>query len=132
MSTGGEEVFEASRSLFFKQVIYRRFLPRINTLPSSLHHLLFIHFSSSLSLYSHLHESNNINMFHPKTFLFSSSTLSCFTDPAILQIRVRRIYDKENNNLVYASFSTRLDKGDDSNKSRFKSSICAVHVNNLE
>ena len=44
------------------------------------------------------------------------------------QIRVRRVYDKASNNLVYASFSTRLDKGDDSNKSRFKSSICAVHI----
>ena len=44
------------------------------------------------------------------------------------QIRVRRVFDKVSNNLVYASFSTRLDKGDDSNKSRFKSSICAVHI----
>jgi catabolite regulation protein CreA len=46
------------------------------------------------------------------------------------QIRVRRVYDKVGNNLVYTSFSTRFDKGNDNNKSRFKSSICAVHVNN--
>lgn len=46
------------------------------------------------------------------------------------QIRVRRVFDKEGNNLVYTSFSTRLDKGNDKNKSRFKSSICAVHFNN--
>ena len=46
------------------------------------------------------------------------------------QIRVRRVFDKVGNNLVYTSFSTRFDKGNDNNKSRFKSSICAVHVNN--
>ena len=44
------------------------------------------------------------------------------------QIRIKRLYDKETNSVVYASFSTRLDKGDDSNKSRFKSSLCAVHI----
>ncbi|CAB9515771.1 Protein CreA [Seminavis robusta] len=41
-------------------------------------------------------------------------------------LRVQRIYDKEKNTVVYVSFNTRLDKNDDSNKSRFKSSICAV------
>ena len=44
------------------------------------------------------------------------------------QIRIKRLYDKETNSVIYASFSTRLDKGDDSNKSRFKSSLCAVHI----
>ena len=41
-------------------------------------------------------------------------------------LRVQRIYDQEKNTVVYVSFNTRLDKNDDSNKSRFKSSICAV------
>ena len=44
------------------------------------------------------------------------------------QLRVQRIYDKEKNTVVYASFNTRLDKGSDSNKSRFKSSVCAVNL----
>ena len=43
-------------------------------------------------------------------------------------LRVQRIYDKEKNTVVYVSFNTRLDKNEDSNKSRFKSSICAVHL----
>ena len=41
-------------------------------------------------------------------------------------LRVQRIYDKEKNTVVYVSFNTRLDKSEDSNKSRFKSSICAL------
>lgn len=41
-------------------------------------------------------------------------------------LRVQRVYDKEKNTVVYVSFNTRLDKSDDSNKSRFKSSVCAV------
>lgn len=44
-------------------------------------------------------------------------------------LRVQRIYDKEKNTVVYVSFNTRLDKNEDSNKSRFKSSICAVNLN---
>eukprot|EP00601_Ochromonadales_sp_CCMP2298_P000458 CAMPEP_0173186116 /NCGR_PEP_ID=MMETSP1141-20130122/9951_1 /TAXON_ID=483371 /ORGANISM="non described non described, Strain CCMP2298" /LENGTH=179 /DNA_ID=CAMNT_0014109759 /DNA_START=105 /DNA_END=645 /DNA_ORIENTATION=+ len=47
------------------------------------------------------------------------------------QVRVRRVYDKETNTLVYASYSTRLDKGQDTNKGRFKSSLCAVHIKEL-
>ena len=43
-------------------------------------------------------------------------------------LRVQRIYDKEKNTVVYVSFNTRLDKNEDSNKSRFKSSICAVNL----
>ncbi|KAL9180691.1 hypothetical protein ACHAXT_011144 [Thalassiosira profunda] len=42
------------------------------------------------------------------------------------ELRVQRIYDEQKKALVYVSFNTRLDKGSDSNKSRFKSSICAV------
>lgn len=41
-------------------------------------------------------------------------------------LRVQRIYDEESNTVVYVSFNTRLDKSDDANKSRFKSSLCAV------
>ncbi len=44
------------------------------------------------------------------------------------QTRIRRIYDKQANNLVYVSYSTRLDKNKDTNKSRFKSSTCVVHL----
>jgi CreA protein len=43
-------------------------------------------------------------------------------------LRVQRIYDQEKNTVVYVSFNTRLDKNDDTNKSRFKSSICAVNL----
>jgi CreA protein len=43
-------------------------------------------------------------------------------------LRVQRIYDVEKNTVVYVSFNTRLDKGEDSNKSRFKSSLCAVSL----
>jgi CreA protein len=43
-------------------------------------------------------------------------------------LRVQRIYDAEKKAVVYVSFNTRLDKSDDSNKSRFKSSLCAVSL----
>lgn len=45
------------------------------------------------------------------------------------QIRVKRVYDKQTNTAVYVSYSTRLDKGSDKNKARFKSSLCAVNLN---
>ena len=44
------------------------------------------------------------------------------------QIRVRRLFDKQSNSLIYVSYNTRLNKGDDTNKSRFKSSMCAVNL----
>lgn len=44
------------------------------------------------------------------------------------QIRVRRVVDKETNTLIYVSYNTRLNKGDDTNKSRYKSSLCAIHI----
>eukprot|EP00804_Cyclotella_cryptica_P016851 CCRYP_001831-RA/>CCRYP_001831-RA protein AED:0.07 eAED:0.07 QI:100/1/1/1/1/1/2/139/218 len=44
------------------------------------------------------------------------------------ELRVQRIYDVEKNTIVYVSFNTRLDKNSDTNKSRFKSSICAVSL----
>lgn len=43
-------------------------------------------------------------------------------------LRVQRIYDADRNTVVYVTFNTRLDKGDDSNNSRFKSSLCAVNL----
>ena len=43
-------------------------------------------------------------------------------------LRVRRVYDADSNTVVYTSFSTRLDKKSDTNKSRFKSAICAVNL----
>ncbi|CAN0242161.1 unnamed protein product, partial [Scytosiphon promiscuus] len=43
-------------------------------------------------------------------------------------IVVRRLYDKEADNVVYVSYSSKLDTGSDGNKSRFKSSLCALHV----
>eukprot|EP00551_Chaetoceros_affinis_P004060 CAMPEP_0203680340 /NCGR_PEP_ID=MMETSP0090-20130426/38868_1 /ASSEMBLY_ACC=CAM_ASM_001088 /TAXON_ID=426623 /ORGANISM="Chaetoceros affinis, Strain CCMP159" /LENGTH=249 /DNA_ID=CAMNT_0050548357 /DNA_START=27 /DNA_END=776 /DNA_ORIENTATION=+ len=44
------------------------------------------------------------------------------------ELKVQRIYDKEKNTIVYVSFNTRLNKNDDDNKSRFKSSTCAVSL----
>jgi catabolite regulation protein CreA len=44
-------------------------------------------------------------------------------------LRVQRIYDQEKNTVVYVSFNTRLDKNSDTNKSRFKSSLCALNLN---
>ena len=43
-------------------------------------------------------------------------------------LRVQRIYDEETQTVVYVSFSTRLDKNDDTNAARFKSALCAVHL----
>ncbi|CAM9230854.1 unnamed protein product [Choristocarpus tenellus] len=43
-------------------------------------------------------------------------------------IVVRRLYDKEEGNLVYVAYSSKIDPNTDSNKSRFKSSLCALHI----
>ena len=43
-------------------------------------------------------------------------------------VKVRRIYDASTNNIIYVSYSQKLVSNDDNNKSRFKSSLCAVHV----
>jgi catabolite regulation protein CreA len=43
-------------------------------------------------------------------------------------LRVQRIYDQERNTMVYIVFNTRLDKNDDSNKSRNQSAVCAVNL----
>lgn len=44
-------------------------------------------------------------------------------------LKVRRVFDEETNTIVYISYSTRLNKDDDDNKSRFKTTSCAVHLN---
>ena len=43
-------------------------------------------------------------------------------------IKVRRFLDKEGGSVVYAAYTQRLDKNEDTNNSRFKSSLCAVPV----
>jgi CreA protein len=47
-------------------------------------------------------------------------------------LKVRRLIDREGDSVVYAVFSQRLDKNEDSNNSRFKSNLCAVHVDKFE
>ncbi|CEM11154.1 unnamed protein product [Vitrella brassicaformis CCMP3155] len=55
-----------------------------------------------------------------------------FSDPTSFvlfkSIKVRRLIDEKSNNIIYVAYSTRFGD-DDSNKSRFKSSICALSVN---
>jgi len=43
-------------------------------------------------------------------------------------LRVQRIYDQQKKSAVYVTYNTRFDKNSDSNKSRFKSSICVVNL----
>ncbi len=43
-------------------------------------------------------------------------------------LKVRRVLDKEGQSVVYVLYSQKLDKNDDPYGSRFKSSLCAVHV----
>ena len=43
-------------------------------------------------------------------------------------LKVRRLVDDQGGSVVYAVFSQRLDKGEDSNNSRFKSALCAIPV----
>merc|ERR1712086_1250718 len=47
-------------------------------------------------------------------------------------LKVRRLVDPVGESVVYAVFSQRLDKNEDSNNSRFKSALCAVHVDKFE
>ena len=44
-------------------------------------------------------------------------------------LNVRRIVDTDAKNIVYVSYSSRLDKKSDKNKARFTSSLCSVHYN---
>ncbi|KAL1527905.1 hypothetical protein AB1Y20_009280 [Prymnesium parvum] len=43
-------------------------------------------------------------------------------------LKVRRVVDEPGETIVYAVYSQRLDKNEDANNSRFKSNLCAVHV----
>lgn len=47
-------------------------------------------------------------------------------------LNVRRFVDRDGGSVVYAVYSQRLDKNEDSNNSRFKSNLCAVHVDEFE
>lgn len=46
-------------------------------------------------------------------------------------LRVRRVYDEEAKVLVYVSYSTRLNKEEDTNKSRFKTTTAAIGVDEV-
>ena len=46
--------------------------------------------------------------------------------------KVRRLVDEPGGSVIYAVYSQRLDKNEDSNNSRFKSSLCAVPVDSFE
>ena len=43
-------------------------------------------------------------------------------------VNVRRLYDEETGTIVYVSYSKRLNKSDDENKSRFKTTMCALKI----
>merc|ERR1712008_495107 len=47
-------------------------------------------------------------------------------------LKVRRLIDEPGESVVYAVFSQRLDKNEASNTSRFKSALCALHVDKFE
>ena len=47
-------------------------------------------------------------------------------------LKVKRVVDEPGQSVIYAVFSQRLDKNDDSNNSRFKSNLCAVHVDQFQ
>uniref|UniRef100_A0A6T6VPC6 CreA protein n=1 Tax=Hemiselmis tepida TaxID=464990 RepID=A0A6T6VPC6_9CRYP len=44
-------------------------------------------------------------------------------------VRIRRIYDEQAQTLIYVSYSTRFNKNDDDNNSRFKTTTCAIPIN---
>lgn len=43
-------------------------------------------------------------------------------------VNVRRLYDVDSGTIIYVSYSKRLNKADDENKSRFKTTMCALRV----
>ena len=47
-------------------------------------------------------------------------------------LKVRRFVDEPGKSVVYAVYSQRIDKGEDTNNSRFKSNLCAVHVDEFQ
>ena len=68
--------------------------------------------------------ADNINKSTGGEEVFKESKSLLFKD-----LKVQRIYDTDTNTVVYVSYNTRLVKNDDSNKSRFASSLCAVNLN---
>eukprot|EP00434_Breviolum_minutum_P000730 symbB.v1.2.000643.t1/scaffold7.1/size571927/11 len=47
-------------------------------------------------------------------------------------LKVKRVYDADAKNVLYVVFTERLDTKDDSNKSRYKSQVCALHVDGVQ
>jgi len=43
-------------------------------------------------------------------------------------LKVKRVYDEKNKNVVYVVYTERFNKDDGKNGSRFKSQVCAIHV----
>ena len=68
--------------------------------------------------------ADNINKSRQGEEVFEESRSLLFKS-----LRVQRIYDEETNTVVYVTFNTRLNKGDDDNSSRFKSSLCVLNLN---
>jgi len=67
--------------------------------------------------------ADNINLTPSGEEVFQESRSLLFKS-----LRVQRVYDKEKNTAVYVSYNTRIDKSEDGNKSRFKSSLCALNL----
>mmetsp|Transcript_1641 Transcript_1641/g.2504 ORF Transcript_1641/g.2504 Transcript_1641/m.2504 type:complete len:114 (-) Transcript_1641:696-1037(-) len=47
-------------------------------------------------------------------------------------IKINRIYDEKANAVIYAVYTSRFNKDDDSNKARFSSSLCALPLDARE
>jgi len=45
-------------------------------------------------------------------------------------VKIRRIVDEETQSLVYVTYSTRMSKEDDENKSRFRADMCSISIGN--
>eukprot|EP00188_Purpureofilum_apyrenoidigerum_P000740 Plantae.Rhodophyta-Purpureofilum_apyrenoidigerum.ctg13519.p1 GENE.Plantae.Rhodophyta-Purpureofilum_apyrenoidigerum.ctg13519~~Plantae.Rhodophyta-Purpureofilum_apyrenoidigerum.ctg13519.p1 ORF type:complete len:206 (-),score=28.96 Plantae.Rhodophyta-Purpureofilum_apyrenoidigerum.ctg13519:288-905(-) len=70
-----------------------------------------------------IHVSKDISESREGEEVFSQTRNAFFKS-----VHVRRLYDKDANVLIYISYATRFAKNDDDNKSRFKSSMCAVPI----
>jgi len=47
-------------------------------------------------------------------------------------LKVKRVYDSTAKNIIYVAFTERMNTDNDKNQSRFKSQVCAVHVDEVE
>jgi len=47
-------------------------------------------------------------------------------------LKIKRVYDEGNKNVIYVVYTERLNKDDDKNGSRFKSQLCAIHVDGTQ